>query len=95
MTSTIRLLEEMALLGGFSDEQVRDAFNVSDAARNVLEALTPEPGYEIRVGSGALNRPAGRPPGSEKSPADKTVPSLLQTKKRGPTDGLNGGHGIS
>src|SRR5207248_10938979 len=31
--SALRLLEEMALLGGFTGEQVRDAYNLSEAAR--------------------------------------------------------------
>jgi hypothetical protein len=50
MASTIRLLEEIALLGGFTDEQVRESFEFSDAGRRVLDALIPDgPGYEINV----------------------------------------------
>jgi len=75
--STIRLLEEMALLRGFTDEQVRDAFHVSDAAKKALDALMPDrQGLEITV--------------SQTIPSDEPVsttflPRLLMASQRAAT----------
>jgi hypothetical protein len=46
---TLRLLEELALVGGFSAEQVREAHMLSEAAREVLElsTLQQQPALQI------------------------------------------------
>jgi hypothetical protein len=46
--STIRLLEEMALVGGFTPEQVLDAFNLSEAGRQVVDTLG-NTGREVEI----------------------------------------------
>ena len=50
LVSTLRLLEELALVGGFTVEQVCDANSISEVARRVLESHEPQTQEVVHIG---------------------------------------------
>jgi hypothetical protein len=75
---TLRLLEEMALVGGFTTEQVVEAHSISDAARQALSAAYRGPEPTIQIGL-SQSVPA-------EAPAQSThLPRLLLASQRAGT----------
>jgi hypothetical protein len=50
IAQTLRLLEEMALVGGFTTEQVQEAHTISEAAQQALDRVIPADQPEVLIG---------------------------------------------